>query len=75
MEINKEQYLKAKNFRVFIPETLFPLPVKVSVEANRCPKCGLKLHTNLKKTLKWCDNRKVHAERFIITPKGFKKIQ
>ena len=60
-------------FRVILPDTLFPPPFKEALSVKRCPLCGCKLKTNLKKTLMICNSKK-HRKPFVITPMAYYRI-
>lgn len=61
-----DKYLETKNFRVFIPETLFPLDLSPVKKAMRCPypNCGNKLRISLDRRKSWCTS-KMHPRFFI----------
>lgn len=72
MNLDTEQYLKSKNFRVFIPETLFPLNWE-ALKLKRCPVCGCKLYLPRdNKSMVYCKSKK--HKKFFIRYEAFKRL-
>lgn len=72
MNIDVEQYLKEKNFRVFQESTLFP-PNWEALKQKRCPLCENKLKVTKNKKLAICSGKK-HKKPFVITAETFYKL-
>lgn len=65
IQIDTEKYLQ--RFRLFYPDTLFPLDIKGSLKATRCPVCGNRIYQDIKGTGWYCKSKSKHKRFFIRT--------